>query len=99
MGPYEKELKKIVEKHLGGTYYKFISPSRVGVADRICALPKGVTFWIEIKEDNDRLRSRQVRELMRLKKLGHHVYVIDSWKGVEAVTILMEKEIESANLR
>ena len=48
MGPYEKELKKIVEKHLGGIYYKFMSPNRVGVSDRIAVLPKGVVFWLEI---------------------------------------------------
>ena len=81
---------------MGGIYYKFISPGRVGVSDRIAALPHAITFWIEIKEDKDRLRSRQVRELMRLKRLGHHVYVVDSLRSLEAVCILMRKEIEDA---
>ena len=94
-GPYEKALKKRVES-LGGIYYKFTSPGRVGVSDRIAALPKGIVFWLEIKEDGDTARSRQIRELMRLKKLDHNVYVIDSPRAVEAVTILMRREIEDA---
>ena len=94
-GKFENLLKKRVES-LGGIYYKFTSPGRVGVSDRIAALPKGIVFWLEIKESGDKLRSRQVRELMRLKKLDQNVYVISSMRSIEAVTILMRKEIEDA---
>lgn len=54
--------EKIVENHfvwaverIGGKTYKFTSPSRKGVADRIACLPDGSTWFVELKTKGGRL--------------------------------------------
>ena len=48
--------EKIVENHfvwaverIGGKTWKFTSPGRKGVADRIACLPDGATWFVELK--------------------------------------------------
>jgi len=54
--------EKIVENHFvwaveraGGKTYKFTSPGRKGVADRIACLPDGSTWFVELKTKGGRL--------------------------------------------
>jgi hypothetical protein len=54
--------EKIVENHfvwaverIGGKTYKFTSPGRKGVADRIACLPDGSTWFVELKTKGGRL--------------------------------------------
>ena len=54
--------EKIVENHfvwaverIGGKTYKFTSPGRKGVADRIACLPDGSTWFVELKTKSGRL--------------------------------------------
>jgi hypothetical protein len=54
--------EKIVENHFvwaveraGGKAYKFTSPGRKGVADRIACLPDGSTWFVELKTKGGRL--------------------------------------------
>jgi hypothetical protein len=54
--------EKIVENHfvwaverIGGKTYKFTSPGRKGVADRIACLPNGSTWFVELKTKGGRL--------------------------------------------
>jgi hypothetical protein len=54
--------EKIVENHfvwaierIGGKTYKFTSPGRKGVADRIACLPDGNTWFVELKTKGGRL--------------------------------------------
>ena len=54
--------EKIVEDHfvwaverIGGKTYKFTSPGRKGVADRIACLPDGSTWFVELKTKGGRL--------------------------------------------
>jgi hypothetical protein len=54
--------EKIVENHfvwaverVGGKTYKFTSPGRKGVADRIACLPDGSTWFVELKTKGGRL--------------------------------------------
>jgi hypothetical protein len=54
--------EKIIENHFvwaveraGGTAYKFTSPGRKGVADRIACLPDGSTWFVELKTKGGRL--------------------------------------------
>lgn len=44
---------------LGGTAYKFRSPSQRGVADRVVCLPDGSTHFIELKAPKGRLSALQ----------------------------------------
>ncbi len=67
----------------GGIAYKFVSPGRVGVPDRIVVMPSGVTVFVELKAPGKKPEPHQEREHERLRKLGHRVYVIDSLEGVK----------------
>lgn len=58
--------EKIVENHfvwaverIGGKTYKFTSPRRKGVADRIACLPDGSTWFVELKTKGGRLSALQ----------------------------------------
>jgi hypothetical protein len=56
-----------VERHfvwtverMGGITYKFTSPGRKGVADRIACLPDGSTWFVELKTKGGRLSKLQM---------------------------------------
>ena len=70
----EKEIEKhfcwAVER-IGGRTYKFTSPGRKGVADRIACLPDGSTWFVELKTKGGRLSPLQkmfMSEVMSLKQ-------------------------------
>lgn len=73
----EKHLVKRV-KERGGTPYKFTSPQRRGVPDRLCAMPGGVIVFVEVKAPGELPRDDQAREHQRLRDLGMRVLVLDS---------------------
>jgi len=59
-------MERDVEKHfvwtverMGGVTYKFTSPGRKGVADRIACLPDGSTWFVELKTKGGRLSPLQ----------------------------------------
>ena len=54
----ERYLTKRVEA-IGGRAYKFVSPGRAGVADRIVCLPSGETWFIEVKTEGGRMSALQ----------------------------------------
>jgi hypothetical protein len=49
-------------ERLGGKTYKFTSPGRKGVADRIACLPDGSTWFVELK----RPKGGRLSELQKL---------------------------------
>ena len=58
--------EKIVENHFvwaveraGGKTWKFTSPGRKGVSDRIACLPDGSTWFVELKTKGGRLSALQ----------------------------------------
>jgi hypothetical protein len=58
--------EKDIEKHfiwtierMGGKTWKFTSPGRRGVADRIVCLPDGSTWFVELKTKGGRLSELQ----------------------------------------
>ena len=58
--------EKIVENHfvwaverIGGKTYKFTSPGRKGVSDRVACLPDGSTWFVELKTKGGRLSALQ----------------------------------------
>ncbi|MGI9158914.1 MAG: VRR-NUC domain-containing protein [Saprospiraceae bacterium] len=56
---------------LGGKTWKFASPGRPGVADRIACMPDGSTWFVEIKKPDGRLSALQVKfgdDMVRLKQ-------------------------------
>lgn len=78
----EKHLVKRV-KERGGVPYKFVSPARKGVPDRLCALPGGAIIFCELKAPGQEPRPDQSREHQRLRDLGCKVLVLDSKQQVD----------------
>jgi hypothetical protein len=75
----ERELERrfrVAVQSVGGIAYKFTSPGRAGVPDRMIVLPGGVTFFVELKSATGRLTPLQFREHDRLRTLGCYVFVV-----------------------
>jgi len=92
----KKESK--VEKHLvgkieelGGICYKFTSPGRNGVPDRVCVMPKGLVVFVETKAPNGRLSPRQRDELSLLNSLDQIAHVANTFKKVNALVEEMRR--------
>ncbi|MDP8051016.1 VRR-NUC domain-containing protein [Pasteurella atlantica] len=75
----EKNLVDEVKKR-GGIAYKFISPGRANVPDRIVVLPNSRLIFVECKAPKQKPRAGQIREIERLRALGHRVEIIDSYE-------------------
>ena len=69
-------------KELGGKAYKFVSPNCRGVPDRLCVLPDGRIFFVELKSAGKKPSPLQEIEIKRLRELGQEVLVIDNIEGV-----------------
>lgn len=79
----ESNLVKKV-KAAGGIAYKFTSPGRKAVPDRLVLLPGGRLVFVECKAPDEQPRADQVREHNRLRALGFKVVVLDS-KNLEGI--------------
>ncbi|MBD2782507.1 PDDEXK family nuclease [Xenorhabdus szentirmaii] len=79
----EKNLVSEIKK-VGGIAYKFVSPGRRGVPDRIVVLPDGRVVFVECKAPGEKPRPDQLREHERLRALGQTVVVLDS-KNVDDI--------------
>ncbi len=76
----ESEIEKAVcdyAKSKGLISYKFTSPNRRSVPDRLFCGPDGIHFFIEFKAPGKKPTVKQQREIDRLQRLGHHVFVCD----------------------
>lgn len=70
-------------KRAGGVAYKFSSPSRRGVPDRIVVLPGGRPVFVEVKRPGGKLSPLQERELRILgEQLGQPTAVVDGPEGI-----------------
>jgi hypothetical protein len=90
----EQYLKKRVEE-LGGLCYKFISPGRVSVPDRICVLYR-FTCFVECKGTKGHLSGKQEREIARLRLLEANVYVVSSIHDVNQLIDMITKAVQDA---
>lgn len=70
-------------KQAGGIAYKFTSPGRRSVPDRIVLWPFGEAEFVELKAPGQKPTPLQAREHEKLRELGHIVTVIDSVDGVK----------------
>ena len=71
-------------KDVGGAAYKFTSPQRRSVPDRLVLMPGGRATFVECKAAGKRPTDAQAREHSRLWALGFPVLVVDSIAAVEA---------------
>jgi hypothetical protein len=72
-------------KNKKGIAYKFTSPGNSGVPDRLCLLPNGKIFFVELKSPGKKPRALQVNQITKITKLGQRVYVLDSKEKVDEV--------------
>ena len=83
-------LERDIERYLvrrtiehGGVAYKWVSPGRVGVADRIVLLPGGVVWFVELKTVKGRLSPWQKLFAVDLRRMGMNYIVIRSKEEVD----------------
>ena len=91
----EKEIENYLVrkiKNKKGIAYKFTSPGNSGVPDRICMLPNGKIFFVELKSPGKKPRALQVNLIRKITNLGQSVYVVDSKEMVDRV---LENELLS----
>ena len=67
----ERHFKWAVER-MGGCTYKFTSPGRKGVADRIACLPDGSTWFVELKTKGGRLSELQKIFMSDMALMNQH---------------------------
>ena len=74
----EAQLGKEI-KALGGWSIKLLSTFIKGLPDRICLLPTGIIFFVELKSTGKKPSPAQTVIHKKLRALGFNVYVIDSF--------------------
>lgn len=80
-------------KELGGEVRKVKWIGRRGAPDRLVMLPRALrnefgmltscTLWVELKAAGIKAEPHQLREHIRMQRMGQRVVVIDSIEGVE----------------
>ena len=68
---------------IGGTAYKFSSPARRKVPDRICVMPTGLVMFVECKSADGELSKGQAKELQRLIDMSQPTFVVQSQADVD----------------
>jgi hypothetical protein len=71
----ERHLVRLVEK-AGGRAYKFVSPGRAGVADRLVVLPGGRVWFVELKVAGGRMSALQQVFAEDMAALGQNYIVL-----------------------
>lgn len=85
-------------KGLGGIAYKFTSPSRRAVPDRLIIFPSGEIHFVEVKQTTGKLTPLQKVEIKRLIALKQQVYVLYGKNDVRTyIKMLKEESYERQN--
>lgn len=82
----EKEIEAVLVREvgkMGGVAYKFVSPGRVGVPDRIVILPGRRPVFVELKTDHGELTATQSVQIRKLRDLGQTVEITYGLDGVK----------------
>lgn len=89
----ERDIERAVCKYAesrGMLQYKFTSPARAAVPDRLFVMPGGRVFFIEFKAPGKKATPPQFREHMRLTLQGSQVFVVDGvTTGREVVDMML----------
>lgn len=89
----EDYLVKQVREKLDGIAYKFTSPGRRSVPDRMCVV-YGEVFFVECKAPGKVATPAQLREHAKLKALGQWVYVTSSKYVVDKIIKFWEERLD-----
>lgn len=74
----EKKLKETIESRTGGLCVKLLSQNIKGLPDRLCLLPEGIMFFVEVKTTGKKPTRIQQIIHTQLQRLGYRVYILDS---------------------
>ncbi len=87
-----KESEKTLEARLvreiearGGMALKYTSQYHRGIPDRICLLPGGQLFFVELKSTGKKPTKLQQHAMEQLEKLGFITRVVDSTENLEGL--------------
>lgn len=88
----QKESEKTLEARLvreiearGGMALKYTSQFHRGIPDRICLMPGGVTFFVELKSTGQKPTKLQQHAMGQLEKLGFSTRVVDSTESLDRI--------------
>lgn len=98
----EKDIEKYLRKsiiELGGEAYKFSSPARRGVPDRLCILPNGVSIFVECKRPGKFATALQIKEINKLRQLGQTAIVVSSYTEVDKLKQALMLKIARRNIK
>lgn len=92
-----KDSEKFIERYLcsevesrGGLALKYSNQGAMGYPDRLCVIPGGRVFWVEVKSKGRKPDILQRIRISALRDLGQHVYVADS---VETIDKILDNEL------
>jgi len=93
-----KESEKRLEANLrdrlramGGLALKLPAIHHAGLPDRLCLMPDGKAFFVEVKSTGEKPRPLQEVCHETLRRMGFEVYVIDSTEGLNEILKMYEK--------
>ena len=82
----EKDIEEYLVRQVkrrGGAAYKFTSPARRSVPDRLVLWPCGVARFVELKSPGKKPTEQQAREHAKLATIGFPVAVLDTKEAVD----------------
>jgi hypothetical protein len=80
----ERKLSRKI-KSLGGLSIKLLATHLTGLPDRLCLLPRGLLFFVEVKTTGKKPTKIQIAVHNKLRKLGFDVYVIDNSEDLNTI--------------
>ena len=73
--PLEKVIEEYLRKEvakIGGKAYKFKSEQNNSVHDRMCVLPEGVVYFVEVKRPGKAPTKLQTKTIKEFRDKGHY---------------------------
>lgn len=102
-----KESEKTLEARLvreigarGGMALKYTSQFHRGIPDRICLMPHGLVFFVELKSTGQKPTKLQQHAMQQLEKLGFLTRVVDSTESLDRIlrTLDLSEKIRKIRL-
>ena len=98
--PLNSLIEKAIEKYLveqvkalKGTAYKFTSPNRRGVPDRLCLFPYGLSVFVECKRPGGVLTALQDTEIKKLNSMGHRAVCVSTKEEIDDLLDEVKEDI------
>ena len=98
----EKDVENYIVKsvkELGGVAYKFVSPGNAGVPDRICVMPEGLVYFVEVKKPGGCLSQIQHNQITRMKRLAQCVDIVHDFDEVDKLKHRMAHELTKERMK